>query len=122
MNDIENNDDALDAHNGASTHATDHQSGREEVTEAKPDQISEGDLDDHESESTPEQISDGDPDLASSAIDFLPHFAFYLTNHFMEPTNMSLASIDLNEAYVQQSILVEPMMFWEAYKHPDPAQ
>jgi len=119
---IENTNDALDAHDSASTRATDHQSGREEASEAEPDQISGGDLDDHESESTPEQISDGDPELASSAIDFLPHFAFYSTNHFMEPTNMSLASIDLNEAYVQQPILVEPTMFREAYDHPDPAQ
>jgi len=119
---IENTDDASDAHDSASTCATDHQSGREEASEAEPDQISGGDLDDHESKSTPEQISDGDPDLASLAIDFLPHFAFYSTNHFVELTNMPLASIDLNEAYVQQPILVEPTTFREAYGHPDLAQ
>ena len=33
---------------------------------------------------------------------------------------MSLASIDFNEAYIQQPIVVEPTIFQEAYDHPDP--
>jgi len=112
--------EATNAPHATSTHATKHRLGREGTLDTKPDQISGGDLDDHTSKSIPEQISDGDLDLVHAAIDVLLHFAFYLTKHLVEPTNMSLASINFNEAYIQQPIVVEPATFWEAYDHPDP--
>jgi len=57
---------------------------------------------------------DGDQDLASTAIIFLPHFAFYTKNHIVEPFDVS------QEAFEQR--LIEPTTFWEAYNHPDPKQ
>jgi len=72
--------------------------GREETLEAKPDQISGGDLDDHALELTPLQISDGNLDMVTAANLFSAALClFHLTNHFGKVTNMSLALIDFNQ-------------------------
>jgi len=90
----------------ASTHrsgrATDDEASQQQMAddEASQQQMADGDL-------------DGDQDLASAAIDFLPHFAFYTKNHVVEP-------VDVGNAFEHR--LIEPMTFREAYDHPDPEQ
>jgi len=91
-------DDNVESVTGST--ASNHRSGRETDDEASHQQTAGGSL-------------DGDQDLASAAIDFLPHFAFYTKNHVVEP-------FDVSQAFEQR--LIEPTTFREAYDHPDPEQ
>jgi len=99
MNATETEDDN-DVKLASSLTASNHQLGRETNNEASHQQTADGNL-------------DGDQDLASAAINFLPHFAFYMKNHVIEPVNVG-------NAFEQRHI--EPTTFWEAYDHPNPKQ
>jgi len=99
MNATETKDDN-DVKLASSLTASNHQSGRETNNEASHQQTADGNL-------------DGDQDLASAAINFLLHFAFYMKNHVIEPVNVG-------NAFEQRHI--EPTTFWEAYDHPNPKQ